>query len=184
MQSAVIPKKKRFGAFMAPFHPPIDHPLLALERDLELITWLDELAFDEVWVGEHHSAGWEYIAAPEVFLAFAAERTRHIKLGTGVVSLPYHQPMLVAERMVLLDNLRVHRASSVEDAVRSARARVLWLPTYSPDFSPLESCRSKVKALVRGDEPRTASSLNTSLARALDAVTADDVDGWFRRCGY
>jgi len=98
-------RNKRFGAFMAPFHPPIDHPLLALERDLELITWLDELAFDEVWVGEHHSAGWEYIAAPEVFLAFAAERTRHIKLGTGVVSLPYHQPMLVAERMVLLDNL-------------------------------------------------------------------------------
>ena len=71
-------RRKRFGAFMAPFHPPIDHPLLALERDLELITWLDELAFDEVWVGEHHSAGWEYIAAPEVFLAFAAERTRHI----------------------------------------------------------------------------------------------------------
>jgi limonene 1,2-monooxygenase len=96
---------KRFGAFMAPFHPPHDHPLLALERDLELITWLDELAFDEVWVGEHHSAGWEYIASPEIFLAIAAERTRHIKLGTGVVSLPYHQPMLVAERMVMLDNL-------------------------------------------------------------------------------
>lgn len=97
--------RKRFGAFMAPFHPPHDHPLLALERDLELITWLDELAFDEVWVGEHHSAGWEYISSPEIFLAFAAERTRHIKLGTGVVSLPYHQPMLVAERMVMLDNL-------------------------------------------------------------------------------
>jgi limonene 1,2-monooxygenase len=90
---------------MAPFHPPTEHPLLALERDLELITWLDELAFDEVWVGEHHSAGWEYISSPEVFLAIAAERTRHIKIGTGVVSLPYHQPMLVAERMALLDNL-------------------------------------------------------------------------------
>jgi limonene 1,2-monooxygenase len=90
---------------MAPFHDPTEHPLLALERDLELITWLDELAFDEVWVGEHHSAGWEYISSPELFLAFAAERTRHIKLGTGVVSLPYHHPMLVAERMALLDNL-------------------------------------------------------------------------------
>jgi limonene 1,2-monooxygenase len=96
---------KRFGAFMAPFHSPTENPLLALERDLELITWLDELAFDEVWVGEHHSAGWEYISSPEIFLAVAAERTRHIKLGTGVVSLPYHQPMLVAERMALLDNL-------------------------------------------------------------------------------
>jgi limonene 1,2-monooxygenase len=99
------PRSKRFGAFMAPFHPPNDHPLLALERDLELITWLDELAFDEVWVGEHHSAGWEYISSPELVLAVAAERTKHIKLGTGVVSLPYHQPMLVAERMALLDNL-------------------------------------------------------------------------------
>ena len=98
-------RNKRFGAFMAPFHSPPEHPLLALERDLELITWLDELAYDEVWVGEHHSAGWEYIASPELFLATAAERTRHIKLGTGVVSLPYHHPMLVAERMAMLDNL-------------------------------------------------------------------------------
>src|SRR5919206_353631 len=99
------PHHKRFGAFMAPFHSPIEHPLLALERDLELLVWLDELDFDEVWVGEHHSAGWEYISSPELFLATAAERTRHIKLGTGVVSLPYHHPMLVAERMALLDNL-------------------------------------------------------------------------------
>jgi limonene 1,2-monooxygenase len=98
-------RHKRFGAFMAPFHSPIEHPLLALERDLELLTWLDELAFDEAWVGEHHSAGWEYIASPEIFLATAAERTKHIKLGTGVVSLPYQHPMLVAERMALLDNL-------------------------------------------------------------------------------
>jgi limonene 1,2-monooxygenase len=99
------PRRKRFGAFMAPFHSPIENPLLALERDMELVTWLDELAYDEVWVGEHHSAGWEYIASPELFLATAAERTRHIKLGTGVVSLPYHNPMLVAERLSLLDNL-------------------------------------------------------------------------------
>jgi len=90
---------------MAPFHSPIEHPLLALERDLELVTWLDELAFEEAWIGEHHSAGWEYVASPELFLAVAAERTRHIKLGTGVVSLPYHHPLLVAERMAFLDNI-------------------------------------------------------------------------------
>jgi limonene 1,2-monooxygenase len=90
---------------MAPFHPPTEHPLLALERDMELLTWLDELAFDEAWVGEHHSAGWETINSPELFLAIAAERTRHIKLGTGVVSLPYHHPLLVAERMAFLDNM-------------------------------------------------------------------------------
>jgi limonene 1,2-monooxygenase len=98
-------RNKRFGAFMAPFHSPKEHPTLALERDLELVRWLDDLAYDEVWVGEHHSAGWEYISTPEMFLAVAAERTRHIMLGTGVVSLPYHHPMHVAERMVLLDNL-------------------------------------------------------------------------------
>src|ERR671934_673604 len=98
-------RHKRFGAFMAPFHNPTEHPLLALERDLELLVWLDELGFDEAWIGEHHSAGWEYISSPELFIGVAAERTRHLKLGTGVVSLPYHHPMLVAERMVLLDNL-------------------------------------------------------------------------------
>lgn len=95
----------RFGAFMGPFHPPNENPTLSLSRDLELISWLDELGFDEAWVGEHHSGGWETIASPEVFLATAAERTRHIRLGTGVVSLPYHHPYMVASRMVLLDHL-------------------------------------------------------------------------------
>jgi limonene 1,2-monooxygenase len=95
----------RFGVFMAPYHEPGDNPTLALERDLELIVRLDELGFDEAWVGEHHSTGWETIASPELFLASAAERTRHIRLGTGVVSLPYHHPLMVADRIVLLDHL-------------------------------------------------------------------------------
>src|SRR5256886_4672731 len=95
----------RFGIFMAPFHPAGQNPTLALERDLELITRLDELGYDEAWVGEHHSAGFEIIASPEVFIAAAAQRTRHIRLGTGVSSLPYHQPMMLADRMVLLDHL-------------------------------------------------------------------------------
>lgn len=96
---------KRFGAFIPPFHSPAENPNLALARDMELICWLDTLAYDEAWVGEHHSAGWEYLSSPELFIAVAAERTRHIKLGTGVVSLPYHHPFMVAERMALLDNL-------------------------------------------------------------------------------
>lgn len=94
-----------FGAFIAPFHPPDENPTLALERDLELIELLDRLGYDEAWVGEHHSGGWGTLAAPEVFLAAAAQRTRHITLGTGVVSLPYHHPLTVAGRMVLLDHL-------------------------------------------------------------------------------
>src|ERR687883_1002585 len=95
----------RFGLFMAPFHPVGQNPTLALERDLDLIVHLDRLGFDEVWIGEHHSAGWEIIASPEVFIAAAAERTKNIKLGTGVISLPYHNPLMVANRMVLLDHL-------------------------------------------------------------------------------
>jgi limonene 1,2-monooxygenase len=95
----------RFGVFLAPYHEPGENPTVALERDLELIVRLDELGYDEAWVGEHHSTGWETIAAPELVLAVAAERTRHIRLGTGVVSLPYHHPLMVADRIVLLDHL-------------------------------------------------------------------------------
>ena len=95
----------RFGLFLAPFHRPGENPTLALERDLELIVLLDRLGFDEAWVGEHHSTGWETVASPELFLAVAAERTRHIRLGTGAVSLPYHHPLMVADRILLLDHL-------------------------------------------------------------------------------
>jgi len=77
-----------FGIFLAPFHRVGENPTLALTRDMELIEWLDYLGYDEVWIGEHHSAGWELIGSPEVFIAAAAERTRHIKLGSGVTSLP------------------------------------------------------------------------------------------------
>ena len=95
----------RFGIFMAPFHPAGENPTLALQRDLELVEHLDRLGYDEAWIGEHHSAGSEIIASPEIFIAAAAERTRHIRLGTGVVSLSYHNPLWVTERMVLLDHL-------------------------------------------------------------------------------
>jgi limonene 1,2-monooxygenase len=95
----------RFGVFLAPFHPTGQNPTLALERDLELVVRLDQLGFDEAWFGEHHSAGYEIIASPEVFIATAAGRTRHIRLGTGVSSLPYHHPLILADRMVLLDHL-------------------------------------------------------------------------------
>jgi limonene 1,2-monooxygenase len=95
----------RFGIFMAPFHPAGQNPTLALERDLDLIAHLDKLGYDEAWIGEHHSAGTEIIACPEIFIATAAERTRNIKLGTGVTSVAYHNPYMVAERAVLLDHL-------------------------------------------------------------------------------
>lgn len=100
----------RFGIFLAPFHPVGQNPTLALERDLELVVRLDQLSFDEAWFGEHHSAGYEIIASPEVFIATAAERTKNIRLGTGVSSLPYHHPLMLADRMTLLDHLTRGRA--------------------------------------------------------------------------
>ena len=94
----------RFGAFLAPHHPIGENPTLQLQSDLELVEHLERLGFDEFWCGEHHSTGWEIIASPELFLAAAAERTNRIMLGTGVISLPYHHPFMVAQRLVQLDH--------------------------------------------------------------------------------
>lgn len=100
-----LPERMKFGIFMGPFHRVGENPTLALDRDLELVQWLDYLGYDEAWIGEHHSAGWETISSPEIFIGVAADRTRHIKLGTGVISLPYHHPLMVANRMVQLDHM-------------------------------------------------------------------------------
>src|SRR4051794_7980374 len=116
----------RFGIFLAPFHPVGQSPTAALQRDLEMIQRLDELGYDEAWIGEHHSAGYEIIASPEVFIAVAAERTRHIRFGTGVSSLPYHQPLMLTDRMVLLDHLTRGRAIPAPDRDRRRRTR-WWL---------------------------------------------------------
>ncbi|HVM64805.1 MAG TPA: LLM class flavin-dependent oxidoreductase [Acidimicrobiales bacterium] len=105
-----MPAPLRFGVFLAPFHPVPHNPTLSLEHDLQAIEALERLGFDEVWVGEHHSGGLEIISSPEVFIAAAAQRTRRIRLGTGVSSLPYHHPFMLTDRMVLLDHLTRGRA--------------------------------------------------------------------------
>ena len=97
--------KIRFGAFIAPFHPLDENPSLALHRDMELIELLDKLGYEEAWIGEHHSAAFEIIGSPEVFIAAAIERTKQIRLGTGVSSLAYHHPLMLAERINMLDHL-------------------------------------------------------------------------------
>jgi limonene 1,2-monooxygenase len=97
--------KMRFGAFIAPFHPLAENPTLAIERDIELVQWMDKLGYDEAWIGEHHSAGYELIASPELFIATLAERTKNIRLGTGVSSLPYNQPLMLADRINQLDHI-------------------------------------------------------------------------------
>ena len=100
----------RTGIFLAPFHALGENPTLAIERDMELVEHLDRLNYHEAWIGEHHSGGFEIIACPEMFLAAAAQRTRNIRLGTGVVSLPYHHPFTLASRMMQLDHMARGRA--------------------------------------------------------------------------
>src|SRR5882672_5341590 len=146
-------QRLRFGIFLAPFHKPGINPTLALRGDLELIQWLDRCGYDEAWLGEHHSAGTELSASPEIFIATAAERTRHIKLGTGVISVAYHNPYMVAERAVLLDHLTRGRfmlglgpGSLPTDAI------LLGLgPTETRPL--LEEGVDVVLKLLRGEEP-------------------------------
>jgi len=101
----------RFGIFHTPFHlPNTQNPNLALRRDVELVKLYDMLGFDEVWFGEHHSGGCELIVDPLTFIAHVAPQTQRIKLGTGVISLPYHNPLWIAERIIFVDHLTRGRA--------------------------------------------------------------------------
>lgn len=100
----------RTGLFMPPIHPINEDPTLAMERDIDLVQWLDKLGYNEAWFGEHHSGGYEITSSPELAMAVAAERTQRIKVGSGVMSLAYHNPFMVANRMVQLDHLTRGRA--------------------------------------------------------------------------
>jgi len=141
----------RFGIFLAPFHPTGQNPTLAIQRDLDLIEHLDRLGFHEAWIGEHHSGGYELIAAPEVFIAAAAERTRHIRLGSGVTSLPYHQPLLVADRFVLLDHLTRGRTMlGVGPGQLTSDAHMLGIPA-DLQRPRMEEALTAVMALLRGE---------------------------------
>jgi len=143
----------RFGIFLAPFHRPGQNPTWLLERDLQLIEHLDRLGFHEAWVGEHHSGGWEIISSPEVFVGVAAQRTRAIRLGTGVSSLPYHHPYLLADRMVLLDHLTRGRVMfGVGPGQLVSDAAMLGIePTRQREM--MEESLEAIVALLEGDAP-------------------------------
>lgn len=100
----------KFSFFMMPLHHPSENPALAFDRDIALIHLADELDFDEFFIGEHHSGGWETMPAPEMALAKASARAYRIRLGTSVISVPFHHPFHVAERMAFLDHLTRGRA--------------------------------------------------------------------------
>ncbi len=142
----------RFGIFLAPFHAPGINPTLALQTDLELVQWLDRCGYDEAWFGEHHSAGSEISASPEIFMAVAAERTKHIKLGTGVVSLSYHNPLWVAERIVMLDHL--------------TRGRVML--GVGPGSLPTDG------AMIGLSQAQTRGLLEDSLAVVMQLLTTEE----------
>jgi limonene 1,2-monooxygenase len=155
-----------FGIFLAPFHPVGQNPTLALERDLELVVRLDELGFDEAWLGEHHSAGYEIIASPEVFIAVASQRTRNIRLGTGVSSLPYHHPLILADRMVLLDHLTRGRVMfGVGPGALPSDAFMMGIdPMRQRDM--MEESLEAILALLDGAEPVTREASWFTLRQA------------------
>src|SRR6202034_4436048 len=145
----------RNGIFLAPFHPLDQDPTEALHRALELLENLDRLGYEEAWIGEHHSAGYEIIASPEVFIAAAAQRTRHIRLGTGVSSLPYHHPFMLADRLVLLDHLTRGRLMiGVGPGALPSDAYMMGIdPAKQRDM--MEESLEAILLLLAGDEPVT-----------------------------
>jgi len=154
----VAPQRLDFGIFMAPFHKEGENPTLSMQRDLELIEILDRLGYDEAWIGEHHSAGWETIASPEVFIAAAAERTKNIRLGTGVVSVPYHNPFHTADRMVQLDHMTRGRVMlGVGPGALPSDAHMLGIPAAKLRERMNEGLGIIIR-LMTEDEPITYKS--------------------------
>ena len=143
----------RFGVFIAPYHHVGDNPTLALERDLQLVERCESLGYDEAWFGEHHSGGTEIIGAPDLMIAMAAARTRRIRLGTGVASLPYHHPFMFADRMVQLDHLtRGRLIVGVGPGALPGDAHMMGIETTRQRAMMLESLEA-VLALWRDEEP-------------------------------
>ena len=145
----------KFGIFLAPFHRVGENPTLAMSRDMELIEWLDYLGYDEAWIGEHHSAGWELIASPEIFMAAAIERTRHINLGSGVTSLPYHHPLMVANRFVQLDHMS--RGRTMLGCGPGALVSDAYMMGIEPvvQRQRMDESLTAIMALLRCEEPVT-----------------------------
>lgn len=93
-------------------------------------------------------------------------------------------PALRPGDVVVWDGLAPHKAQQVSRAIEQANAKLMPLPPYSPDLSPIEPCWSKVKGHVRDVEPRTAEALGHATAEGFASVTASDARGWFAKCGY
>jgi transposase len=93
-------------------------------------------------------------------------------------------PSLQAGQIVVMDNLRAHKGERVRQAIEAKGCQVLFLPGYSPDFSPIEETFSKLKTYLRRAGARTREALEEAICQALLTVTAQDARGWFGHCGY
>jgi limonene 1,2-monooxygenase len=150
----IVSKKPiRFGVFTPPITRPNENPTWALHRQLELVEWFDRIGYDEAWFGEHHNGGSELIGSPEIVIGMAAERTKHIMLGTGVTSLPYHHPFLVAERLTMLDHLTRGRVIlGCGPGSLAFDAKVMGLD-YSQARRRTGESIEAIMALLRSEEP-------------------------------
>ena len=151
MAGLVYDKSLRFGLFFAPFHSAKLNPTYAFERDLLLTEHLDRLGFEEIWYGEHHSGAMEMVASPELMVAAAAQRTKYIRLGTGVKSLPYYNPFLLAETMAQLDHMTRGRAMfGVGPGALPSDAKMIAIPV-SAIRHRMEESLDTIVALMRGE---------------------------------
>ncbi len=119
--------------------------------------------------------------------AVAATMTVEGAVDTVVFNIYVEQvlrPTIEAGDILVLDNLSAHRASCIEVVAAECGAVVIWLPPYSPDFSPIELMWSKIKAYLRAAKARTREALEQALVAALKLVTPEDCEGWFSHCGY
>jgi limonene 1,2-monooxygenase len=155
------PNRTKFGTFLAPHHPVGENPVLQFQSDLDFAAHLDRLGYDEFWCGEHHSSGWEMIASPEMFLAAAGQRTSNIRLGTGVISLPYHHPFNVAQRIVQLDHMTKGRA----------------MFGAGPGALPSDAWTLGIDPLVQRDRQDEAMGVILRLLRGEDRFTHES--DWF-----
>ena len=148
----------KFGIFLAPFHDHATNPNANLHRDLELIRQLDYLGFDEAWIGEHHSCGMEIIADPMIFATAALQHTRSIKLGTGVLSVPYHNPLWTADRIIMLDHLSRGRFMfGAGPGALPTDAHMIGIPP-SELRRMLEEGMEAIMHLLRSDDPLTMTT--------------------------
>ena len=171
-------KRMRFGAFIAPHFPSDEHPSLAMEEDMDRVVFMEKMGFAEAWIGEHHSSGWEINGSPELFAAAVSQRTSRIKLGMGVVSLPYHNPFMVADRIRQLDHITKGRTIlGMGPGSLPSDAYMIGVPT-SEARDRMEEAIEPIVRLLNGEVVTQKSSwFNLQEAQLqLDAYDDDGVE--------